>query len=137
MKKVIRLAESDIHNIVKRAVKRVLKEGYNDDDTYMSNYRDAMSDYYDEDPRDDYPEGKQGDIDYSWDYEPDVYTPTAKKYHHDKLENMANFRDTQKYWTDRDNERGRKLMTKWVNGECSTDDLEDADFSVENSWRRK
>ena len=39
MKKVIRLTESDIHNIVKRAVKRVLKEEY-DLDAVKARYSD-------------------------------------------------------------------------------------------------
>ena len=43
-KKLIRLTESDLHRIVKRSVNKVLRESYNDDDVYMSNYRDAMSD---------------------------------------------------------------------------------------------
>lgn len=43
-KKLIRLTESDLHKIVKRSVNKVLRESYNDDDVYMSNYRDAMSD---------------------------------------------------------------------------------------------
>ena len=29
-------------------MKNILKESYNDDDTYMSNYRDAMSDKYED-----------------------------------------------------------------------------------------
>jgi hypothetical protein len=40
-------------------------------------------------------------------------------------------RDHAAYWTDRDNERGRGLMNKWINGERSLDDLDDADFSYD------
>ena len=44
MRQRIRLTEGDLHRIVKRSVNKVLRESYNDDDVYMSNYRDAMSD---------------------------------------------------------------------------------------------
>ena len=37
-KKLIRLTESDLHNIIKESVKKVLKESYNDDNTHTSNY---------------------------------------------------------------------------------------------------
>jgi hypothetical protein len=47
-KQVIRLAESDLRRIIKESVKNILKESYNDDDAYMSNYRDAMSDMYED-----------------------------------------------------------------------------------------
>ena len=52
MKKLIRLTESDLHNIVKESVNRILKEEGLDD--FESFYRL------------DFPKGKQGDIDYSW-----------------------------------------------------------------------
>lgn len=45
-KKLIRLTESDLHEIIKQSVSKILKESYNDDDVYMSNYSDAMSDKY-------------------------------------------------------------------------------------------
>ena len=47
-KQLVRLTESDLRKIIKESVKNILKESYNDDDTYMSNYRDAMSDKYED-----------------------------------------------------------------------------------------
>ena len=47
-KQLVRLTESDLRRIIKESVKNVLKESYSDDDTYMSNYRDAMSDKYED-----------------------------------------------------------------------------------------
>ncbi len=46
-KKTIRLTESDLKNIIKESVKNVLKESYNDD-MHMYNYKDAMSDKYED-----------------------------------------------------------------------------------------
>lgn len=51
-KKIIRLTEQDLHKIVKETVNRILKEEGIDD--YESFYRS------------EFPEGKKGDIDYSW-----------------------------------------------------------------------
>lgn len=43
-KQAIKLTDGDLHRIIKESVNKVLKESYNDDDTHMSNYLDAMSD---------------------------------------------------------------------------------------------
>lgn len=45
-KQTFKLNENQLRRIVSESVKRVLREGYSDDDVYMSNYNDAMSDYY-------------------------------------------------------------------------------------------
>jgi hypothetical protein len=45
-KNVVRITENELKRIVNESVKKVLKESYNDNDTYMSNYNDAMSDMY-------------------------------------------------------------------------------------------
>lgn len=41
MKKVIRLTENDIHRIVKNSVKRVLKEGFEDEDDFVDEYSES------------------------------------------------------------------------------------------------
>ena len=137
MKKLVRLTESDLHRIVKKSVKRELKEGFEDYDVFMHNYNDAMSDYYADDPRDYYPDGKEGDIEYSWDefaYE-NGNTPKATKYRQGLMNDMQFNRNLKKYWTKRDNERGKELMKKWVNGKRSLDDLDDAEFDIDASIR--
>ncbi len=50
---------------------------------------------------------------------------------HDIMDAAQNRRDHAAYWTDRDNERGNRLMNKWVDGKRDLDDLEDADFSYD------
>ena len=44
MRQIIRLTESDLHQVIKESVTNILKESYNDDDTYMYNYQNAISD---------------------------------------------------------------------------------------------
>lgn len=46
-KKLVRLTEGDLHRIIKKSVKNVLKESYNDD-MHMHNYKDSMSDRYED-----------------------------------------------------------------------------------------
>ena len=48
---------------------------------------------------------------------------------HDIMDAAQTRRDHAAYWTDKDNERGRKLMDKWINGKRDTDELGDVDFS--------
>jgi hypothetical protein len=50
---------------------------------------------------------------------------------HDIMNAAQNRRDHAAYWTDRDNERGRNLMNKWINGKRDTDELGDVDFSYD------
>ena len=75
-KKLIRLTESDLHKIVKRSVNKVLRESYNDDDVYMSNYRDAMSDREDTYTIDDlFRELKEEGYDFLEDSHPNAWLP--------------------------------------------------------------
>lgn len=50
---------------------------------------------------------------------------------HDIMDAAQDRRDHAAYWTDKDNERGRKLMDKWINGKRDTDELGDVDFSYD------
>ena len=78
-----------------------------------------------------------GDKDMENDYSWDLYhrmnnvgkSPVDRQ--HDIMDAAQNRRDHAAYWTDRDNERGKGLMDKWVNGKRDLDDLEDADFSYD------
>ena len=45
-KQVVRITENELKRIVNESVKKVLKESHNDNDVYISNYNDAMSDRY-------------------------------------------------------------------------------------------
>ena len=74
-KKLIRLTENDLHRIVKRSVNKVLRESYNDD-VYMSNYRDAMSDREDTYTIDDlFSELKEEGYDFLKHSYPDAWHP--------------------------------------------------------------
>lgn len=137
MKRTIKLKESELKRMISESVRRVLKESLTDDDAFMYNYRDAMSDYYDNDPRDDYSPGKKGDNEYSWDefaYQ-NANTPLIKQYRQKTMNDMQFNRNLKKYWNKKDNERGRKIMKNWVNGKRSLDDLEDAKFDINASIR--
>ena len=78
-----------------------------------------------------------GDKDMENDYSWDLYhrmnnvgkSPVDRQ--HDIMDAAQNRRDHAAYWTDRDNERGNRLMSKWVDGKRDLDDLEDADFSYD------
>ena len=78
-----------------------------------------------------------GDKDMENDYSWDLYhrmnnvgkSPVDRQ--HDIMDAAQNRRDHAAYWTDRDNERGNRLMNKWVDGKRDLDDLEDADFSYD------
>ena len=78
-----------------------------------------------------------GDKDMENDYSWDLYhrmnnvgkSPVDRQ--HDIMDAAKNRRDHAAYWTDRDNERGNRLMNKWVDGKRDLDDLEDADFSYD------
>lgn len=75
-KKLIRLTENDLHRIVKRSVNKVLRESYNDDDVYMSNYRDAMSDREDTYTIDDlFSELKEEGYDFLENSHPNAWLP--------------------------------------------------------------
>jgi len=50
---------------------------------------------------------------------------------HDIMDAAQDRRDHAAYWTDRDNERGKNLMNKWINGKRDTDELGDVDFSYD------
>ena len=78
-----------------------------------------------------------GDKDMENDYSWDLYhrmnnvgkSPVDRQ--HDIMDAAQNRRDHAAYWTDIDNERGNRLMNKWVDGKRDLDDLEDADFSYD------
>lgn len=155
--KEIKLTEAELKQVVKEAAMKILSEtplNY-DIDNFSGRWTkgepsdeelalaDAQGDYLDNPfhaPNswndDDWVDGdKNLENEYSW----DLHDRMAKKTpmmspvdrQHDIMDAAANRRDHASYWTNSDDARGNRLMNKWVNGERSLDDLEDADFSYD------
>lgn len=157
MNRQIRLSESELKQVIKEAAMKILSEtplNY-DVDNFSGRWNKsepsdeewaladsaANGDYLD-DPFNppnswDDDEWVDGDKDMENDYSWDLYhrmnnvgkSPVDRQ--HDVMDAAQNRRDHAAYWTDRDNERGNRLMSKWVDGKRDLDDLEDADFSYD------
>jgi hypothetical protein len=157
MNKEIKLTEDELKQLVKEAATKVLSEtplNY-DIDNFSGRWTKsepsdeewaladsaANGDYLDDPfhaPNSwDDDEWIDGDKDMENDYSWDLYhrmnnvgkSPVDRQ--HDIMDAAQNRRDHAAYWTDRDNERGNRLMNKWVDGKRDLDDLEDADFSYD------
>ena len=153
----IKLSEAELKQVVKEAAMKILSEtplNY-DVDNFSGRWNKsepsdeewaladsaANGDYLDNpfNPPNSWDDDEwvDGDKDMENDYSWDLYhrmnnvgkSPIDRQ--HDVMDAAQNRRDHAAYWTDRDNERGNRLMNKWVNGERSLDDLEDADFSYD------
>lgn len=153
----IKLSEAELKQVVKEAAIRILSEtplNY-DVDNFSGRWNKsepsdeelaladsaANGDYLDNpfNPPNSWDDDEwvDGDKDMENDYSWDLYhrmnnvgkSPIDRQ--HDVMDAAQDRRDHAAYWTDRDNERGNRLMNKWVNGERSLDDLEDADFSYD------
>ena len=160
MSKQMRLTEAELKQVVKEAAMKILSEtplNYDidnfsgrwtksepsDEEWALADSR-ANGDYLD-DPFNapnsfDDDEWVDGDKDMENDYSWDLYHKMDKANHvgmspvdrqHDIMDAAQNRRDHAAYWTDRDNERGRSLMGKWVNGKRDADELGDVDFSYD------
>lgn len=157
MGKQMRLTEAELKQVVKEAAIKILSEtplNYDidnfsgrwtksepsDEEWALADSR-ANGDYLDDPfhaPNSwDDDEWIDGDKDMENDYSWDLYhrmnnvgkSPVDRQ--HDIMDAAQNRRDHAAYWTDRDNERGNRLMSKWVDGKRDLDDLEDADFSYD------
>ena len=157
MKKEIRLTEGELKTLVKEAATKILSEtplNYDidnfsgrwtksepsDEEWALADSR-ANGDYLDDPfhaPNSwDDDEWVDGDKDMENDYSWSLYhrmnnvgkSPVDRQ--HDIMNAAQNRRDHAAYWTDRDNERGRNLMNKWINGKRDTDELGDVDFSYD------
>ena len=157
MSKQVRLTEAEIKQVVKEAAMKILSEtqlNY-DVDNFSGRWNKnepsdeewaladsaANGDYLDNpfNPPNSWDDDEwiDGDKDMENDYSWDLYhrmnnvgkSPVDRQ--HDIMDAAQNRRDHAAYWTDRDNERGNRLMNKWVDGKRDLDDLEDADFSYD------
>lgn len=151
----IKLSEAELKQVVKEAAMKILSEtplNYDidnfsgrwtksepsDEEWALADSR-ANGDYLDDPfhaPNSwDDDEWVDGDKDMENDYSWGLYhrmnnvgkSPIDRQ--HDVMDAAQNRRDHAAYWTDKDNERGRKLMDKWINGKRDTDELGDVDFS--------
>lgn len=157
MKKEIRLTEGELKTLVKEAATKILSEtplNYDidnfsgrwtksepsDEEWALADSR-ANGDYLD-DPfhvpnswdDDEWVDGdKDMENEYSWDlyHRMNNVGKSPLDHQHDIMDAAQNRRDHAAYWTDKDNERGRKLMDKWINGKRDTDELGDVDFSYD------
>ena len=155
--KSIKLTESELKQLVKEATTKILSEtplNYDIDNfsgrwtkSEPSNEELALADSrangdYLDDPFHapnswDDDEWVDGDKDMENDYSWGLYhrmnnvgkSPIDKQ--HDVMDAAQDRRDHAAYWTDRDNERGKNLMNKWINGKRDTDELGDVDFSYD------
>lgn len=157
MNRQIRLSESELKQVIKEAAMKILSEtplNY-DVDNFSGRWNKsepsdeewaladsaANGDYLDNplNPPNSWDDDEwvDGDKDMENDYSWDLYhrmnnvgkSPVDRQ--HDVMDAAQNRRDHAAYWTDRDNERGKRLMSKWVDGKRDLDDLEDADFSYD------
>ena len=153
----IKLSEAELKQVVKEAAMKILSEtplNYDvdnfsgrwnktepsDEELALADSR-ANGDYLD-DPfhapnnwdDDDWVDGdKDMENDYSWSlyHRMNNVGKSPIDRQHDIMDAAQNRRDHAAYWTDKDNERGRKLMDKWINGKRDTDELGDVDFSYD------
>lgn len=157
MEKKIRLTEAELKQVVKEAAMKILSEtplNY-DIDNFSGRWNKsepsdeewaladsaANGDYLDNpfNPPNSWDDDEwiDGDKDMENDYSWDLYHrmnnvgKSPVDHQHDIMDAAQNRRDHAAYWTDRDNERGNRLMSKWVDGKRDLDDLEDADFSYD------
>ena len=153
----IKLSEAELKQVIKEAAMKILSEtplNYDidnfsgrwtksepsDEEWALADSR-ANGDYLDDPfhaPNSwDDDEWVDGDKDMENDYSWGLYhrmnnvgkSPIDRQ--HDIMDAAQNRRDHAAYWTDKDNERGRKLMDKWINGKRDTDELGDVDFSYD------
>lgn len=155
--KQIKLTEAELKQLVKESAIKVLTEtplNY-DIDNFSGRWTksepsdeelalaDAQGDYLDNpfNPPNSWDDDEwvDGDKDLENEYSWDLHDRLTKKApmmspvdrQHDIMNAAQNRRDHAAYWTDSDDERGNRLMNKWINGDRNLDDLEDADFSYD------
>lgn len=157
MNKQIKLTEAELKQLVKESAIKVLTEtplNY-DIDNFSGKWTksepsdeelalaDVQGDYLDNpfNPPNSWDDDEwvDGDKDLENEYSWDLHDRLTKKTpmmspvdrQHDIMDAAATRRDHAAYWTDSDDERGNRLMNKWINGDRNLDDLEDADFSYD------
>ena len=149
-KQLIRLTESDLHNIIKESVKKVLKEtrldydednfsgkytkfkddGINPDD-YLDDPYNKPCNFEDEDWIDN---NKDMEKDYSWDlFNQKSVAPSVGGYYNvnkfgiqKDIDDAHAIRKNKKEWTKKELNNGDRMMSKWVKGERNLDDIDDA-----------
>jgi hypothetical protein len=122
----IKLTESELKQVVKEAAVKVIKEWGFPDEGFGDDYNTPYGDI--DDPRADYPIGKEGDVEFSWDkdaYDHDE-TPLRMKNHHDEMDRLAARRDRDSYWNDTELRNRNRMMDKYIKGERDADDIGDA-----------
>lgn len=122
----IKLSEAELKQVVKEASMKLIKEWGFPDEGFGDDYNTPYGDI--DDPRSDYPIGKEGDVEYSWDE--DAYnndeTPRRMQNHHDEMDILSAMRDNDSYWSDRELRHGNRVMDKYVHGKYDGEDVGDA-----------
>ena len=126
MNKQIKLTEAELKQVVKEASMKLIKEWGFPDEGFGDDYNTPYGDI--DDPRSDYPIGKEGDVEYSWDEDAYLHdeTPLRMQNHHDNMNSLAIRRDKENNWTKGELKNRDRMMNKWVNGQRDVEDIEDA-----------
>jgi hypothetical protein len=150
-KKIIRLTEQDLHQIIQESVNRILNETPLDYDIdnlsgrYSKNAPDEEfnpDDYIDDpyhtpnsfDDDDWIDDDEEMEKDYSWEaFDRQAVAPGVGGYYKatkrgipSEVDRAFQKRKSEKDWSDNELRRGKRMMNKWVKGERTTDDIEDA-----------
>lgn len=129
-KRKLKITENRVKQIVAETIKRVLREEINVEDDYYEH-----PEAYLENPAsdNDYWGGydKEEDNEYSWNlFNDKPIAPGVGAYNVGKraipqdIDKALDGRKRQD-WSERDVNRGRRVMSKWVNGKYDSEDLED------------
>ena len=132
----IKISSKKLSNIIKECIKQHINESEEWTSIKEWGFPEGMDDgdNVTYDWTDFYPNTKEGEKEYSWDeydYNNNI-TPLRKDFQHRQMDSMAKGRDINKYWTDKEVDRGQRIMNRWVNGRRDTESLEDAYFAPRN-----
>ena len=126
MKGQIKLTEQELKQVVKEAAMKVINEWGFPDEGFGDDYNTPYGDI--DDPRSDYPIGKEGDVEYSWDEDAYLHdeTPLRMQNRHDNMNSLAIRRNKENNWTKGELKNRDRMMGKYINGQADADDVGDA-----------
>lgn len=126
MKGQIKLTEQELKQVVKEAAMKVINEWGFPDEGFGDDYNTPYGDI--DDPRSDYPIGKEGDVEYSWDEDAYLHdeTPLRTQNRHDNMNSLAIRRNKENNWTKGELKNRDRMMGKYINGQADADDVGDA-----------
>ena len=122
----IKLSEAELKQVVKEASMKLIKEWGFPDEGFGDDYNTPYGDI--DDPRSDYPIGKEGDVEYSWDEDAYLHdeTPLRMQNRHDNMNSLAIRRNKENNWAKGELKNRDRMMGKYINGQADADDVGDA-----------